>query len=375
MKRVQVNVMRGRLPDRKIEFLGATRTQKSLLNQTLLQQALILALAGKLSESKDALTSAGAVDVHKATKADLLAIETLIQKTIEAQSPARPDFSDGIKDATFVRKASNVHGETFYLRTEVARKSLIASVRKHLGPNWRRRVLQERDMLQAAVKARQLPASVELSVVYEKTNSPGMEVYVFFLTYKTGSRDPNVHINVVSVPGDQSAIDVRLAILNQMASSAEYAESLQQIRSIPRASLRHRVWNFSELPADWPEGVDPREFQKCNPFHSPAIQLVSFQQSTLSEDRQKRILDPKKTKCVYVLIKGASFEIVATINHTGTSSLGKTYYGLPPYANNVSVEFVLDLDQPDGTATRYKVLPTGFERIKPEMAKQSLDGK
>ena len=89
-----------------------------------------------------------------------------------------------------------MHGEAFYLRTEVDQESFVANVRKHLGSHWRRRKLKEQDMLQAAVKGRQLPATVALSV-YENMNSPGMEVHLFFLTYKTKSREPNVHINVV----------------------------------------------------------------------------------------------------------------------------------------------------------------------------------
>ena len=196
MNKIQINLMRGRLPDLEMEFLGANRTEKSLLKQTFLQRALILGLADRIAESTDASTSAGAVDVNKPTKADLLAIQTLIQKTIEAQTPARPDFSAGIKEATSVRKTNNVHGETFYLRTEVDQESFVANVRKHLGSHWRRRKLKEQDMLQAAVKGRQLPATVALSV-YENMNSPGMEVHLFFLTYKTKSREPNVHINVV----------------------------------------------------------------------------------------------------------------------------------------------------------------------------------
>ena len=286
----------------------------------------------------------------------------------EARTPAPPDFSDGIKDAIFVKKANHVQQETFYLRTEIARESLIDNVREHLGPHWRRRKLKERDIRQAAVKSRQLPATVSLSV-YENVNVPGMEVHIFFLIYKTESLEPNVHINVVPASAGKSASDMRSAILSQLASSAEYAEALQQIKSIPRASLRHHVWDFSKLPEDWPEEMESVEFQKCNPFHSPAIQLVSFHQTNLSEDRKERIPDSEKIRCTFVLIKGASFEVVATMNHTGTSSLDKTYYGGPPYANNVSAEFRLTLDQPDGSVTRYKVLPTGFEQIKSAMEK------
>lgn len=199
MKKIQVNLLRGRLPDLELEFLTANRTEKSLLKQTLLQQALILALADKTAESTDASASAGAVDVNKPTQADLIAIQTLIQKTIQAQTPASPDFSAGIKDATFVRKANNVQGETFYLKTDLSQERLIANLRKHLGSHWRNRVLKQQEMFQAAIKGRTLPATVELSV-YENTKSPGMEVHLFFLTYKTKSSEPNVHINVVPAP-------------------------------------------------------------------------------------------------------------------------------------------------------------------------------
>ena len=172
---------------------------------------------------------------------------------------------------------------------------------------------------------------------------------------------------------DQSAVDIRGSVLRQMESSPRHAQALRQIRSIPEASLRFRVWDLSELPQNLAAGVDPKEFQKFNPFHSPAIQLVSFHQTSLSEDRRKRIMDPRKVRCVYVLVKGHESEIVATMNHTGTSSLDKTYYGGPPYENKVSAGFVLTLDHADDTVSRFRVLPTGFDAIGLDLEKQPVD--
>ena len=173
---------------------------------------------------------------------------------------------------------------------------------------------------------------------------------------------------------DQSAVDIRGSVLSQMESSHRHAQALRKIRSIPEASLRFRVWDLSELPQDLAAGVDPKEFQKFNPFHSAAIQLVSFHQTSLSEDRRKRIMDPRKVRCVYVLVKGHESEIVATMNHTGTSSLDKTYYGGPPYAKKVSAEFVLTLDHAEDTVSRYQVLPTCFDAIGLDQEKkQSVD--
>ena len=59
MKKIDVNLRKGRLPEMQLEFLGTTRSQKSLLKQTMLQKSLILAIAGKTAESVDASTAAG----------------------------------------------------------------------------------------------------------------------------------------------------------------------------------------------------------------------------------------------------------------------------------------------------------------------------
>lgn len=155
-----------------------------------------------------------------------------------------------------------------------------------------------------------------------------------------------------------------MALLSQMASSDEYTAVFRQLDSIPAASLRCDIVDFSEYPADRLEGVNQIEFQKHNPFHSPPIQLIAFYQKTLSEDRTRRIVPPEQAKSVLVLIKGDSFEIVDSMVHDGAYSLNTTSYGDPPYANNVSAEFGLDLDQPDNTVERYRILPTGFDRIK-----------
>ena len=155
-----------------------------------------------------------------------------------------------------------------------------------------------------------------------------------------------------------------MAILSQMASSDEYTEVFRQLDSIPPASLRCDIVDFSEYPADRLEGVNQIEFQKHNPFHNPPIQLITFYQETLSEDLARRIVPLEQAKSAFVLIKGDSFEIVDSMVHDGNYSRGTSYYGGPPYANNVSAEFDLDLDQPDNTVVRYKILPTGFERIK-----------
>ena len=154
-----------------------------------------------------------------------------------------------------------------------------------------------------------------------------------------------------------------MAILSKMASSDEYTAEFQQLDSIPPTSLRCDMFDFSAFPADRLEGVNQMEFQEYNPFHSPPIQLITFYQETLSDDRTRRILPPAQAKAVLVLVKGDSFEIVDSMVHDGTYSLNKTYYGGPPYADDVSAEFGLDLDQPDNTMVRYRILPAGFEPI------------
>lgn len=80
LKKIEVNVLKGRLLEVQLEFLGKTRSQKSLLKQTLLQKALILAIAGKTSESLDASATAERVELNNtATQADKLAIQAMLR--------------------------------------------------------------------------------------------------------------------------------------------------------------------------------------------------------------------------------------------------------------------------------------------------------
>ncbi len=156
--------------------------------------------------------------------------------------------------------------------------------------------------------------------------------------------------------------DLGMAVLGQLKSSADHAKTLAAIRAIPAASLRCHVMDYSQFPEDM-DGVDPVEFQRCNPFHKPPVKLVTFSQETLSKDRRRRILDPRKASRVFVLIVADPLKIVATMKHTGSYNHDRTYFGSPPYQNNVSAEFGLTLNQPTGPDIRYKIQPTGFKRI------------
>jgi len=78
MKKIDVNVRKGRLPDPKSEFLGTLRSQKSLLKQALLQKALILAIAGRTVDSVDASTAAGHIEVTNPTEDDQSAIQEVL---------------------------------------------------------------------------------------------------------------------------------------------------------------------------------------------------------------------------------------------------------------------------------------------------------
>lgn len=163
----------------------------------------------------------------------------------------------------------------------------------------------------------------------------------------------------------QSAADQGMMVLGKMDTLPQYVEVVSDIKSIPNLSLRCSVFDFSELPDDWPTGADPTEFQKCNPFHQPAVKLFYFHEKSLSEDRKTRIRDPEKIKGFLVLIQMQPFKVLQVMEHTGRMGLNRTYCGDPPYANDLSAEFSLDLDQPDGSFTRYQILPTGFQRIDP----------
>ena len=87
MKKIDVNVRKGRLPNLQLEFLGTTRSQKSLLKQTLLQKSLILAIAGRTVESVDASTAAGHVEVNNPTQDDQSAIQAMLRMLAKAIEP------------------------------------------------------------------------------------------------------------------------------------------------------------------------------------------------------------------------------------------------------------------------------------------------
>jgi|GEM_PF-2267097 len=87
LKKIDINVRKGRLPDLRLEFFGTTRSQKSVLMQTLLQKSLILAIAGRTAESVDASNAAGHVEVENPTKDDQSAIQAMIQTLAKAIEP------------------------------------------------------------------------------------------------------------------------------------------------------------------------------------------------------------------------------------------------------------------------------------------------
>lgn len=104
MKKIEVNVRKGRLPDLQLEYFGKMRSQKSLLKQTLLQKALILAMAGKTAESVDASTTAGRVEVDKPTKEDQSAIQAMLRMLAKAHEAPADDSQPAESDGTANRK-------------------------------------------------------------------------------------------------------------------------------------------------------------------------------------------------------------------------------------------------------------------------------
>lgn len=152
-----------------------------------------------------------------------------------------------------------------------------------------------------------------------------------------------------------------MTILGRMISSERYPEIAKKLESVAQASLLAETNDLSSFPADQMEGVSESDFQTHNPFHDPPIQLITIRQRTLSEDRTERILPAEESTSVLLLVKRDSLDVIDAIAHVGTYTLGKTYHGGAPYADNVSVEFGLTFDQPDQSVARYKILPTGFE--------------
>jgi predicted XRE-type DNA-binding protein len=86
MQKIEINLQKGRLPNQQTEFLGAARSQKSLLMQSQLQKALILAIARKTADSVDASAAAGQVEIENPTQADQPAIQALLHALLKAQT-------------------------------------------------------------------------------------------------------------------------------------------------------------------------------------------------------------------------------------------------------------------------------------------------
>ena len=78
VKKLEVNQEKSRLPDLKLIFLGVERSPKSLLQQTVLQEALILALNGQAAEAIEKSQAAGEFDTTGYTDADTIAIQELL---------------------------------------------------------------------------------------------------------------------------------------------------------------------------------------------------------------------------------------------------------------------------------------------------------
>jgi len=94
MKKIDVNVHKGRLPDLPLQFLGETRSVKSLLQQALLQKSIILGIAGRTVESVDASTTAGRVEVDKPTQDDQPAIQVMLLALAKANAPDEASAPD-----------------------------------------------------------------------------------------------------------------------------------------------------------------------------------------------------------------------------------------------------------------------------------------
>lgn len=77
-KKLEVNRQTSRLPNLQLSFLNVERTPRSLQQQAVLQQAMILALDNKSAEAVELSASAGAVDTQDATADDRAAIQEIL---------------------------------------------------------------------------------------------------------------------------------------------------------------------------------------------------------------------------------------------------------------------------------------------------------
>jgi uncharacterized protein (TIGR03067 family) len=87
LKKIDFTVRHGALPDLRLGFLGKKRSKTSLLKQTLLQKAIILAIAGRPVESFNASAAAGSVEVNNPTQDDQAAIQPLLRVLAKVTEP------------------------------------------------------------------------------------------------------------------------------------------------------------------------------------------------------------------------------------------------------------------------------------------------
>lgn len=97
-KKLEVNQEKSRLPDLTLNFLNAERSPKSLLQQAVLQEALILALNGKKAEAIQKSEVAGKFDTTEFSAADQQATQELLAAFVKMMG----DHPEGITDETKV---------------------------------------------------------------------------------------------------------------------------------------------------------------------------------------------------------------------------------------------------------------------------------
>ena len=193
--KIQTNVMKGRLPELQLTFLNTMRSQRSLLMQSMLQQAVIHAVAGDNRKSFEAAALAGGVDVTNPTEADLQVGQRLLTTLVRAQLLGLPAFENGFDDVTFLSREDTAKGATFRLQTGLSEKHFTRNLKTFLGADWQTSKLQTDDMYRAVQLGRSIDATVELTL-YRSDQLTGFELHVFYLTHKAESTLPNVQITV-----------------------------------------------------------------------------------------------------------------------------------------------------------------------------------
>lgn len=193
--KIQSNVMKGRSPELQLTFLNKMRSKRSLLMQSMLQQAVIHAVAGDNRKSFEAAALAGGVDVTNPTEADLLVEQRLLTTLVRAQMLGLPAFENGVDDVTFLSREDTAEGAILRLQTGLSEKDFTRNLKTFLGADWQTSKLQNDDMYRAAQLARSIDATVELTL-YRSDQLTGFELHVSYLTYKAESTLPNVRITV-----------------------------------------------------------------------------------------------------------------------------------------------------------------------------------